>query len=83
MKMGLELALERWATRCIGWNDLSSGHRPQLLPFLAGWLCKHCEILSHEEAMRLTPQARDSFRVGFLEAETMKEIIERDENKED
>ncbi len=61
-----ELALTRWSVVCIIWRDLASDH-PNLTAFLAGWGCR-CIGATMPETIETF---RDSFRVGWREADTM------------
>ena len=61
-----ELALTRWSVVCIIWRDLASDH-PNLTAFLAGWGCR-CIGATMPETIE---SFRDSFRVGWREADTM------------
>lgn len=61
-----ELALIRWSVVCQSWQSLSAGHIPQLTAFLAGWGCRCLGIPIPTEYHEL----RDSFRVGWREADS-------------
>ena len=72
-----ELALTRWSVVCIIWRDLASDH-PNLTAFLAGWGCR-CIGATMPETIE---SFRDSFRVGWREADTMIAIeIQRQNDK--
>ena len=72
-----ELALTRWSLVCIIWRDLASDH-PNLTAFLAGWGCR-CIGAAMPETIE---SFRDSFRVGWREADTMIAIEIQRQNAE-
>lgn len=67
-----ELALTRWSVVCIIWRDLASDH-PNLTAFLAGWGCR-CIGAAMPETIETF---RDSFRVGWREADDQITIASR------
>ncbi len=69
----LDLALIRWAVVCQSWADLAAGSAPLLSAFLAGWCCR-CIGASQPADLG---QFRDSFRVGWREADQQVEIEAR------
>ena len=69
----LDLALTRWAVVCQSWGELAHGHAPLLSAFLAGWCCR-CIGASQPDDLG---QFRDSFRVGWREADQQVEIEAR------
>lgn len=70
-----ELALIRWSVVCTSWGELATGYAPLLTAFLAGWGCRCIEASMPENLGAF----RDSFRVGWREADTMI-AIERQKN---
>ena len=70
-----EMALIRWSVVCTSWGDMSGGYYPLLTAFLAGWGCRCIEVSMPENLGTF----RDSFRVGWREADTMI-AIERQKN---
>ena len=60
----LDLAMTRWSVKCTAWSKLSPGAAPVLGAFLAGWYCR-CIGTAYFEP----DQLRDSFRVGWREAD--------------
>lgn len=62
----LETALIRWSVVHIKWNELANDI-PCLTAFLAGWCCRSIGASMPEEIGGF----RDSFRVGWREADTM------------
>lgn len=62
----LDLGLIRWSVMCDKWNDLAQGSAPQLGPFLAGWFTR---AMGAEMPSDLG-MFRDSYRVGWREADT-------------
>lgn len=75
----LDLALVRWSVVCTSWGELSAGHAPLLTAFLAGWGCR-CIGASMPEDLGTF---RDSFRVGWREADTMIAIETQRQNASD
>ena len=67
MVLPLDLAFIRWSVVCTSWGELSAGNAPLLTAFLAGWSCR-CIGSSQPQALGIF---RDSFRVGWREADTM------------
>lgn len=61
----LEMSFIRWSVVCLRWSAISSGGAPILQAFLAGWLCRCIGTTVPEEV----GQWRDSFRVGWREAD--------------
>ncbi len=59
-----DLALTRWSVMCIVWRDLAGDH-PNLTAFLAGWGCRCIGAAMPEKIEAF----RDSFRVGWKEAD--------------
>ena len=74
-----DLALVRWSVVCRSWGELSAGHAPLLTAFLAGWGCR-CIGASMPENLGTF---RDSFRVGWREADTMIAIETQRQNAQD
>jgi hypothetical protein len=70
-----ETALIRWSVVCRSWQDLAAGHQPEIGPFLAGWFTR-CMGASTPADLG---QFRDSFRVGWREADTHIEITFREQ----
>ena len=68
----LELALVRWSVVHRGWHEIG-GDCPLLQAFLAGWSCR-CIGASMPEDVG---QFRDSFRVGWREADDQITIASR------
>lgn len=68
----LELAFIRWSVVHRGWHEIG-GDCPLLLAFLAGWSCR-CIGASMPEDVG---QFRDSFRVGWREADDQITIASR------
>ena len=61
----LEMSFIRWSVVCLRWSAISSGGAPILQAFLAGWLCRCIGTTVPEDV----GQWRDSFRVGWREAD--------------
>lgn len=76
MKTTLDLALTRWSVMCIAWHDQSAGHHPQLGAFLAGWFRRDMGMPLDEPPN----WCRDSYRVGYREADNMIKIQQREES---
>jgi len=76
MILPIELALIRWSVVSMRWNELSTSNAPLLTAFLAGWCCR-CVGATFPDNPRTF---RDSFRVGWREAEDQIIIASR-ENK--
>ncbi|GAA5124615.1 hypothetical protein JIN84_12905 [Luteolibacter yonseiensis] len=72
-QLTLELALIRWSVMCKTWGELAAGHAPHLPAFLAGWMCRQIGASMPAEL----GQFRDSFRVGWREADQQIEIASR------
>ena len=73
MPLTLDIALIRWSVVCASWGELSSGHAPNLQAFLAGWCCR---VIGATTPICLGPM-RDSFRVGWREADQQVQIADR------
>jgi hypothetical protein len=71
--LSLDLGLTRWSVMCQSWSELAAGHVPQLGPFLAGWFLRSMGAPMPTEL----GQAKDSFRVGWREADVQIEIQSR------
>jgi hypothetical protein len=71
----LELAFIRWSVVDRGWTEFS-GDGPLLSAFLAGWLCR---CIGTSEPLNLGT-FRDSFRVGWREADDQIIIMGRRNN---
>lgn len=77
MVLPFELALIRWSVTCKRWDELSAGHAPILTAFLAGWCCR-CIGTSMPDNVGTF---RDSFRIGWREADEQIEIASRQNEK--
>lgn len=73
----LELAFIRWSVVHRGWHEIG-GDCPLLLAFLAGWSCR-CIGASMPEDVG---QFRDSFRVGWREADDQIAIASRQNQRD-
>lgn len=73
----LDLALIRWSVMCESWGELSSGSAPQLGSFLAGWFTRAMGATKPEKLGQL----RDSYMVGWREADSCVNIKRREENE--
>ena len=73
--MPLELALTRWSVVHRQWHEIG-GDCPLLTAFLAGWCCRSIGASMPEDLGMF----RDSFRVGWREAEDMMTIEARRHN---
>ena len=74
MPLTIDIALIRWSVVCGTWDDMSSGHAPNLQAFLAGWCCR---VIGATMPICLGTM-RDSFRVGWREADQQVEIAARE-----
>lgn len=61
----LDLAMIRWSVVCQSWNELAAGHAPILSVFLTGWGWRAMDLDLPKDLGRF----RDSFRVGYCEAD--------------
>ena len=61
----LDLAMIRWSVVCQSWNELAAGNAPILSVFLTGWGWRAMDLDLPKDLGRF----RDSFRVGYREAD--------------
>ncbi|RRJ96822.1 hypothetical protein Ga0100231_023945 [Opitutaceae bacterium TAV4] len=73
MILSLDIALIRWSVVCRQWEGFSAGNAPLLGAFLAGWYCRSIGASMPEDV----GQFRESFRVGWREADQQIEIESR------
>jgi len=73
--MPLELALTRWSVVHREWHEIG-GDCPLLTAFLAGWCCRSIGASMPDDLGMF----RDSFRVGWREADDMMTIEARRHN---
>lgn len=69
MRLGLELALLRWAAVSRAWQDVTPGSQPELSGFLAGWMM--CAIGARRPEDGDVGDLPGSFWVGWREAASM------------
>jgi hypothetical protein len=73
MKTNIELAIIRYAVVCEKWKSIG-GTYPILGAFICGWFMRD---MNGENFVDVSSQFRDSYRVGWNEADTMLKIEEQ------